>query len=52
MERSTTSTQKKINYKEKAKIYATSAAGSVVVEGAEDSVAAAPCEESRNLAHE
>jgi hypothetical protein len=41
MERSTTSTQKK-NYKEKAKIYATSAAGSVAVEGAEDSVAVAP----------
>jgi hypothetical protein len=42
MEKSTTSTRKKINYKEKAKIYATSAAGSVAVEGAEDSVAAAP----------
>jgi hypothetical protein len=42
MERSTTSTRKKRNYKGKAKIYTTSAAGSVVVEGAEDSAAAAP----------
>jgi hypothetical protein len=42
MERSTTSTQKKRNYKEKAKIYATSAAGSMAVEGAEESAAAAP----------
>jgi hypothetical protein len=40
MERSTTSTQKKRNYKEKAKIYATSAAGSVAVEGTEESAAA------------
>jgi hypothetical protein len=40
MERSTTSTRKKRNYKEKAKIYATSAAGSVAVEGAEESAAA------------
>jgi hypothetical protein len=40
MERSTTSTQKKRNYKEKAKIYATSAAGSMAVEGAEESAAA------------
>jgi hypothetical protein len=42
MERSATSTRKKRNYKEKAKIYATSAAGSMAVEGAEDSVAASP----------
>jgi hypothetical protein len=42
MERSTTSTRKKRNYKEKAKIYATSAAGSMAVEGAEESAAAAP----------
>jgi hypothetical protein len=41
MERSTTSTRKKRNYKEKAKIYATSAASSVAIEGAEDSAAAA-----------
>jgi hypothetical protein len=41
MERSTTSTRKKRNYKEKAKIYATSAAGSVVVEGTEELAAAA-----------
>jgi hypothetical protein len=42
MERSTTSTRKKINYKEKAKIYATSAAGSVAVEGAAELAAVAP----------
>jgi hypothetical protein len=41
MERSTTSTQKKRNYKEKAKIYATSAAGSMAAEGVEESAAAA-----------
>jgi hypothetical protein len=40
MESPTTSTQKKINYKEKAKIYATLAAGSVAVEGAKESAAA------------
>jgi hypothetical protein len=40
MERSTTSSQNKRNYKEKAKFYATSAAGSVAVEGAEESAAA------------
>jgi hypothetical protein len=40
MERSTTSTRKKRNYKENAKIYAISAAGSVAVEGAEESAAA------------
>jgi hypothetical protein len=34
MERSTTSTRKKRHYKENAKIYATSAAGSMAVEGA------------------
>jgi hypothetical protein len=42
MERSTTSTRQKRNYKEKAKIYTTSAADSVAVEGTEDSAAAAP----------
>jgi hypothetical protein len=42
VERCTTSTRNKRNYKEKAKIYATSAAGSVAVEGAEESAAAAP----------
>jgi hypothetical protein len=42
VKRSTTSTRKKRNYKEKAKIYATSAAGSMAVEGAEESAAAAP----------
>jgi hypothetical protein len=42
MERSTTSTRKKRNYKEKAKIYATSAVGSMAVESAEDSAVAAP----------
>jgi hypothetical protein len=41
MDRPTTSTRKKRNYKEKAKIYATSAAGSVAVEGAEESSTAA-----------
>jgi hypothetical protein len=40
VKRSTTSTRKKRNYKEKAKIYATSAAGSMAVEGAEESAAA------------
>jgi hypothetical protein len=42
MERSTTSTRQKRNYKEKAKIYTTSAADSVAVEGTEYSAAAAP----------
>jgi hypothetical protein len=42
MKTSTTSTRKKRNYKEKAKIYATSAAGSVAVEGTGESAAAVP----------
>jgi hypothetical protein len=51
MERSTTSTRKKRNYKEKDKIYATSATGSVAVEDAEESaaVAAAPCGGAKEL---
>jgi hypothetical protein len=42
MKRSTTSTRKKRNYKEKAKIYATSAAGSMAVEVIEELAAVAP----------
>jgi hypothetical protein len=42
VERPTTSPREKRNYKEKAKIYATSAACSMAVESAEESAAAVP----------